>query len=155
MSILVRIATVADASALKQVNASAKAMLRAHYHHRPGLSLPDRDMPATILIVACVHGMVVGCCEYFVRGKALEFMSLGVLSEYRNRGVFREIFRYLEERAVEKNLLAIRCRTIENTGNATIFKQIGMQITGVESSKIYVLPSLAPALEIKFEKMLY
>ena len=140
MKINVREAVERDLENILPVNASARETLRKVYVRTEGVAQISNE--ASVLLVALTEDRkIVGRCEYSIRDKDIYFSSLGVLEEFRGRGVFRKIFLYLEAIAQENGCCSILCETIAETGNELVFSKVGMIVLGRSASAKYCSPN--------------
>ena len=145
VSLIVRPATDHDLPNLQPVNLSAKETLRKFYHRHESVPQLEEYHPTT-LVIAEIHGQLVGRCEYRILGNELYFLALGVLEGHRRQGVLRKMFEFFESLAMLEKCEKITCETIAETGNREIFEKLGMNVVRSSPSAKYVAPDEKPVL---------
>jgi len=109
------------------------------------------DRPYTRL-VASIDDVVVGMATCETNGDVLFFGSLGVLRNYRGRGVARALLGHLEEMAARCGARILECRTVEETGNAGFFQRLGFVVASRFISNDFESPEGLPVHGLRMVK---
>ena len=127
--ILVRPAGPDDAGAVAKVDASATATLRQTYRpNEKAFANRKRISRELRRVVALLDGQVVGTIQYYLDGSSLAIIGLGVLDEFRRRGVARALIEALAESARQHGACDVVVRTVKETGNVPIFECLGFHV---------------------------
>lgn len=125
----VRHALPEDAFAIAQVQASTTAALRRIYRpNAKALANKSRISRDLERLVALVDGLVVGTVQHYLDEDRLRIVGLGVLEEYRKRGVAKALVESLVSLAKHKRLEGIAARTVRETGNVPVFEKLGFVV---------------------------
>ncbi len=128
--ITVRDSRPEDAEAVREVEASATATLRAIYRpNEKALRCKQTISRNLCRLVAERDGTVVGTAQYFADGRAMRVIGLGVRGDFRRQGVARAIVAEIAGRAASLGLPSVVTRTVEQTGNVPIFEALGFKVT--------------------------
>lgn len=154
VDVFIRLAKQSDIGDIIKINASAKEALRSFYHRKDTVPSLSRKPVTATLVIAEVEGKGVARCEFYIQDRRLFFQSLGVLKEFRQRGVFRRLLEFLEASALEQGCSHIQCETIEETGNVFIFRKLGFAVLENRVSESYESPGGGPVHEVLLGKAL-
>ena len=127
--ILVRPEESEDQAEIRKVRDAAVATLRQTY--RPGRKAIEnkaRLSPDLKRLVAVCGGRIVGTVQYYSRNRCLHITGLGVLEDYRQKGVARSLVYRLEKICPEQKATRLKLHTIKETGNVEVFKRLGFTV---------------------------
>ncbi|AAO10792.1 Acetyltransferase [Vibrio vulnificus] len=95
---------------------------------------------------------LVGIIKAKLSGNMLNLSTLAVMSEYRKRGVARNLILEAERMFSSADLLSVWC--VEQTGNVEIFEALGFKVAERVASGIFGLAdnSNAKAVEVRLER---
>ena len=90
-----------------------------------------------IICIAYIDNIAVGFCTGLIiksicyKNSRLDIETLFVKKEYRNKGIGKELIKFMEKIAVSKNIMHFHIITNENNVNALkIYEKIGYKNTG-------------------------
>jgi ribosomal protein S18 acetylase RimI-like enzyme len=134
---MVREASPNDQGGVADIIVSATATLRKTYRPTGSACSNKRrnSSPFTRLVAIC-EDKIVGTVEYKIEKDRLHLLGLGVLSEYRNRGIAGQLIDRMAEIGIKSGLRRLSLYTIKETGNISIFRKMGFNVIkeGVDGS---------------------
>lgn len=136
--ITVRPVSVDDHAEIQKVQAAATATLRQVY--RPGKrAIENKARISSSLrgLVAVADGRIVGTVQYYVNSRSLRAIGLGVLPDYRQKGVARSLIRCLEKIGIEEKAAQLKLHTVKETGNVEIFRRLGFMVTAEQEENLF------------------
>lgn len=126
-----RIALPTDAEFIRTIRHRSFATLRDTYTpNADNQGLNSLGTRHGYEIVAVVAGQIAGVVCVTVEGAVLRLSGLGVLPEFRRRGIARSLIEHAQGVAVGANCESMRLFTIRETGNVAIFLQLGFSTIG-------------------------
>ncbi|MHC4598333.1 MAG: GNAT family N-acetyltransferase [Planctomycetota bacterium] len=128
MKILVRNCRAGEAREAKRVAAAAFATVREVYRPKPEARKRKSALDSALArIVALADGRIVGTAQYRLEMGSLAVVGLGVLPEFRRRGVARRMMELLVEVARRAGSARLSLHLIRETGNAAFFEKLGFR----------------------------
>jgi len=124
-----------DEHAVQSIIASATIELRSVY--RPIERNVENKYEKSISIVATIKESVVGLAEFFINEKNVLVHGLAVSQIYRRQGVAMAMIEHVKLRAQEEGKTELVLSTIKETGNVSIFLNMGFSVISEEISATY------------------
>jgi GNAT superfamily N-acetyltransferase len=153
MKIVIREFTSADEEDVQLVSKEALATLRKFYAPSATAKKIGSES-SSIRLVAIYEDRIIGTVIYEEDSTSLYFGGLGVLEDYRRKGVLRILVERLEQIAKRGNFQKLTCATMIETGNVPIFEKLGFQVVSSEITNKFVSPAGQPVTEVRLEKLI-
>lgn len=94
----------------------------------------------------------VGSCRFKIDGDALNFSRLSVRPEFRGNGIAKTILQWLEQYALENNIIELSCRVrMALPQNIDLYQSIGYSVTKEE---VVINPNGFPVKTVVMNKKL-
>ena len=103
------------------------------------------------MLVAFLNQVAIGTILFSIDNEILNVYGLSIHEDYRRRGFAKELGNYLLNFAKEKNLKAIRCNTMKETGNVEIFQEFGLAIINEKTSILCEGLNGEPIIDVQME----
>ena len=155
MEIIVRDCRSDEAREARAVARAAFATVREVY--RPGPEARKRKSalgPSLTRIVALIDGRIVGAAQYRLEKGSLSLIGLGVLPEFRKRGVGRRMLEHFVEIARTNGADRLSLYVILETGNAAFFEKHGFRPVEERPAKEFVSDAFDSLTEVHMERVL-
>jgi ribosomal protein S18 acetylase RimI-like enzyme len=155
LNIEVREETPADADEVAAVAASAIATLRETYRPTQKAISHKQAIASSLTRLVAVHnGRVIGAVQYSLIDDRLHFLSLGVLSNFRRRGVTRQLIDALNTIAQRAGAARLSAYTVAQTGNCEIFERLGFRVISEEPTDYYESDRFDTLTEAYLERLI-
>lgn len=105
-------------------------------------------------LVAELDKNIVGYCKYYIQENKLCICDIGVNQKIQNKGIGREMLKYLNQTAKDRNLSKLSLYTVKRTGNTQKFEKWGFQTISEEVSYILESYNEDRIIEVYMEKEL-
>jgi ribosomal protein S18 acetylase RimI-like enzyme len=149
----IREATPADAEEIAVVRASAVATLREIYRPNQKALAHKQAIAETLTrLVAVWNGRVIGAAEYSFTADRVHFLSLDVHSDYRRRGVAKQLIAELARIGKSGGATRLSTYTVTQTGNPAIFERLGFRVIYEEPSALFESDRFDPVTESYLER---
>ncbi|MCP4745673.1 MAG: GNAT family N-acetyltransferase [Desulfobacteraceae bacterium] len=136
--IIVRPERVADKTEIQNVKASATATLRQTYRPKQrAIDNKDKIRGCLQRVVAAANGRVVGTVQYSLESQIVRITGLGVHTDYRQKGIARNLIRHLEKISIEKKVNQLKLHTVKETGNVDVFRRLGFTVVAERESNFF------------------
>ncbi|MGG0412591.1 N-acetyltransferase family protein [Peribacillus simplex] len=138
---------------MKQVETEADFMLMepgerkgSPERQRKWLERVDKESNSTVL-VAEQGGQLLGYLAVIGgdtrRTKHSAYLVIGILKEYRGRGIGTNLFQRLEEWAITHNILRLELTVvIQNEAGVSLYKKMGYEIEGIKRNSLVINDTL-------------
>ncbi|MFC0561686.1 GNAT family N-acetyltransferase [Halalkalibacter alkalisediminis] len=135
---------------IKQVESEAKFMLMGAKERkttpeqqRKQLEHIKQQSNSTIFVAEQEKGKLVG---YLIaiggsvkRTKHSAYLVIGILEEYRGRGIGRSLFQRLEEWAINSNISRLELTVVtQNEAGIALYKKSGFEIEGIKRKSLMI-----------------
>ena len=138
-----------DADAIQSIIASATIELRSVY--RPIERNVQNKDEKPINIVATIKGNVAGLAEFFINEKNVLVRGLAVSQIHRRQGVAMAMIEHIKLRAQKEGKTELVLSTIKETGNVSVFLNMGFSVTSEEISQTYENTKSVPVTLVKMK----
>lgn len=136
--IIIRNELPTDVDDLAQVNQSALATLRQTYRpNQKAIAKRQETSKSLNRLVAVLNNRVVGSVEYRLNSDRLHLMSLEVHSDFRRKGVARQLVEALFQIGKSLGARRLTAYTVTQTGNPLIFARMGFRVISEEPSEYF------------------
>lgn len=111
-------------------------------------SIEQLLLTGTEAYVYLLNQRPVGTVRTTIEGQALMFSRLGVLPQYRNRGIARALITFVEEKARHEKRPLIRCGVRKKErSNIALYERLGYSIVNEEVSPRHEEPLIIVTME--------
>lgn len=95
----------------------------------------------SIMLIAEGKKKIIGFLSaergYFNRIKHSAYIVIGILMEYRSKGIGKELFKQLNEWALENNIVRLELTVmIHNTAAIHLYEKMGFKIDGIKGKSV-------------------
>jgi ribosomal protein S18 acetylase RimI-like enzyme len=136
--ITVRPERVEDQAEINNVIAATTATLRQIYRpNQKAIENKTRLCEALKRLVAVADGRVVGTVEYYIENRSVCLIGLGVHTNYRQKGIARNLIRHLEKIGIGENATQIKLHTVKETGNVDVFRRLGFTVVAEQEDDLF------------------
>ncbi|MGX2959648.1 N-acetyltransferase family protein [Peribacillus sp. JNUCC 23] len=141
-------------SLIRQVESEADFMLMeagerkiSNEQQRKRLEQMEEEAKSTILVAEQDGGKLVG---YLIaiggnarRNKHSVYLVIGILKEYRGRGIGTKLFQKIEEWAITHNILRLELTVVtQNEVGVSLYKKMGFEIEGTKRNSLMIEDTL-------------
>lgn len=135
---------------IKQVEAEAKFMLMeagerktTHEQQRKQLELIKQQSNSTIFVAEQENGKLIG---YLIaiggsvkRTKHSAYLVIGILEDFRGRGIGTSLFQRVEEWAIDSRILRLELTVVtQNEAGLALYKKSGFEVEGTKRKSLMV-----------------
>jgi RimJ/RimL family protein N-acetyltransferase len=137
-------------SLIKQVESEAKFMLMEAGERKTTPEQQHKQLEhikqqsnSTIFVAEQENGKLVGYLIAIggsvMRTKHSAYLVIGILEEYRGRGIGTKLFQRLEEWAINANISRLELTVVtENEAGITLYKKSGFEIEGIKRKSLMI-----------------
>ena len=155
MQILVRALTIDDKTGIQEVANSSLKDLRKIYRPEPETIVHSLNpLAERSRLVALIDGQIIGTTEYVLKSPCVHVIGLGVLPEFRHRGVARHLLQHMEHIARQHSFSKLSLCTVCQTGNVPIFERLGFTVIKLYPDQRSESVTGEPLTEAYMEKVL-
>jgi len=127
-----------DKSKLEPIYEDSRKALREVYKPKEDVVFePLNPLRKEIIVVKC-GDLEVGTTRVHYYEQRVHILGLGVLDNYRRKGVCSMMIDFLKTKAIKSNLSQISLYTIRETGNVEVFRKSGFEVSVEQVTKDFV-----------------
>ncbi|MDF4972384.1 GNAT family N-acetyltransferase [Vibrio parahaemolyticus] len=93
---------------------------------------------------------LAGCLEAKITNEVMNVRSLAVAKDYRRQGIARKLIDGVLSEFTAVKTISVWC--VEQTGNVTVFEQLGFKVTQRLCSELFELPDGSKAVEVNLTR---